>query len=79
MTNLSWQRIVDTGRPLIVSEPRPVNVWIFSPNALSNQYWDPTGPEPEALATPQLSTYHAFSSRVSSDLPPSGDTSARLH
>ena len=44
LTNIGWKDLgIDTATqlPRLVPDNRPINNWIFRPNALPNQYWDP--------------------------------------
>jgi hypothetical protein len=79
LATMGWKKIVESGRPIMLSEPKPINDWILVPNALPNQYQDPAGPELEPPTVPHLGTYQASSSRASTSLSPSNNTNAQLH
>jgi hypothetical protein len=63
----------------MIPEPKAINDWIFLPNALPNQYWDPAGPALEAPPASLTQQSCAFSSGISGTLPPSIYVNAQLH
>lgn len=48
LINMGWIEKGIYGISHIISNDRPINKWIWEPNALPNQYWDPNSNDVEA-------------------------------
>jgi hypothetical protein len=70
LINLGGKMIVDNGRPILVPESKPINDWIFAPNALPKQYWNRADPKPGAQVASPLVFHRTSSSGASIGLPP---------
>lgn len=67
LINLGWIEKGINGIPHLISNDRPVNKWIWEPNTLTNQYWDPNSDDAEADSSIQGEPSQQFNVRSGSN------------